>query len=180
MNTWTPENNLKIPYADRQRNKAIDVTRWIKKQQGLDYLPWAIAQDLLNEYNDDLDVGYETDENGCPYYIVDGRGVFLKPYLFNRSSGKRTPSFMYPVRDARRKSDPAVTLDTIGNQMQRAYVKCISRETGLGWSLFSRYDESIDDAEDNAAPITNTAKKAYTTAKPATKTASVDTREFVF
>ena len=180
MMTWTPENNLKITREEKARNKAVDVTKWIKKQQGLDYLPWAIVQDLLEVFNDDLDVGFEENESGEPFHVTDGRGVFLRPYLFSRSSGKRTPASIYPVRDTRRKSDPNVTVDTIGNQMQRAYVKCIAKETGLGWVLFSRYDESLDEAIDHT--YSEPAKKAYTT-KPLRQqpvTAAPSSNEWTF
>lgn len=162
LNTWQAEFNLHIPHADKKANRAIDVSAHIKKNQGLDYLAWSVSQDLLAEYNDALDVGFEEDDNGNPFFCCGERGVYLKPYLFDRTSGKRTPSTVFPVRDTRRKSSSDVSMDTIGNQMQRAYSKTIAKETGLGWSLYSKYDESIptDEPAGEIKTFTRTQPKA--------------------
>lgn len=156
---WSYENNLVIPNDDFNKNAAIDISKYVKKMQGLDYLPWAVSMSLLRNYKSALDVGFECNSEGHPYFETS-KGVYLMPYLFDRTTGKRTPARMFPVRDNRRKADADVMLDTIGNQTQRAYAKCIAQETGIGWSLYSRLpDESIEELETASEPVSFVAKR---------------------
>lgn len=153
MNEWTPANNLHIPQTDFERNDSMDLRPYLKQIKGLDYIPWGVSKHLLRKYNDKLEVGYET-QNGLPYTVTPF-GLYITAYVYDTASGKRTPGLIFPVRVDRQRGEDeasftnrhttAVNMSTIGNDLQRAYAKAVAFFTGIGWSLYSRVDESITD-----------------------------------
>lgn len=157
---WSVENNLVIPPADRRKNHEVDIHKWVKKKQNLDYVPWGISRSLMHSYNANLDVGFECDpDNGHPFFTTPS-GVYLMAFVFDKLSGKRTPGMMFPVRGFGNKSEPNPSIDLIGNAVQRAYSKVIAQEVGFAWSLYSRLDESIDLDDETLTPAAKPAAKA--------------------
>mgnify|MGYP000689862007 CR=1 FL=1 len=152
---------LVIPQDDFKKNMAIDLSEFVKKLQGNDYVPWGVAIHYLREYNPELAVGFEVEpRSGQPYFIDGGgRGAYLLAYVFNKRTGQRTPSIFFPVRNNKRQASADVMMDTIGNQQQRAIAKVIAQETGIGWSLYSRIDESMLELEDGEVPSPSAASK---------------------
>jgi hypothetical protein len=136
-------NYLIIPKEDFDRNAKVDVSQWVKTKQGLSYIPWNISVSLLRSYNNNLYYEFERDEDGRPYFRTE-QGVYLMAYLFDMGTSSRTPTLFYPVRGFGNKGEPNPGVDLVGNAMQRAVSKVIAQFTGLGWSLYSKFDESID------------------------------------
>jgi len=155
---WEPENNLVIPVEDRKKNAELDVRPYaMKTPKGLDYLPWSVSATLLYKYNSNLEVGYDEDEHGNPFFVTPF-GCYIRAYIFDKVAGKRTPSMVFPCRIDRLKGESSTdwanrhrtdtNMSLIGNDLQRAFAKVIAKEVGFGWSLYSKYDESIDDELD--------------------------------
>lgn len=152
---------LVISQEDFKKNAAIDLGEYSKKLQGNDYIPWGVSLHYLREYNAELAVGFETNTHyGQPYFIDnDGRGAYLLAYVFNKRTGQRTPSIFFPIRNNKRQAAADVMMDTIGNQQQRAIAKVVAQETGIGWSLYSRIDESMLELEESDKAVTSTVKR---------------------
>lgn len=170
---WSVEANLVVPAEDKRKNHEVDITRWVKKKQNLDYIPWGISKSLLHSYNPNLEVGFEVDANtGHPFFTTP-TGVYLMSFVYDKTTGKRTPAMMYPVRGFGNKSDSNPSIDIIGNATQRAYSKVIAQEVGFGWSLYSRLDESID-LDDTPAPQARPASKPSVVASNGVKPSNVN------
>jgi len=175
---WAFENNLVINAEDKRKNHDTDISRWVKKKQQLDYLPWGISKSLLHSYNPDLEVGFEQDTNGHPYFKTES-GVYLMAFVFDKTTGKRTPAMLYAVRGFGNKAEPNPGVDLISNATQRAYSKVIAQEVGFGWSLYSRLDESIDlDDETHTAPPRPTSKAPVATSNGIKPKAQKDEFDF--
>lgn len=139
---------LFISRDDFAQNVKVDVSKWVKSKQSLSYIPWNVSIGLLRSYNPSLYYEFERDPaTGHPYFRTEN-GVYLMAYIFDMESGKRTPPLFYPVRGFGNKGEPNPGTDLIGNAMQRAISKAIAQYTGLGWSLYSKLDESIDFDDD--------------------------------
>ncbi len=145
MKEFTPY--LVISNEDFKKNAAIDLSEYTKTLQNATYCPWGVALHYLREYNPNLAVAFEENEQGQPYFLTEN-GAYLKPYVFDKQTGKRTPAIFFPVRNNKRQAVADVMMDTLGNQMQRAIAKVIAQEVGLAWSLYSRIDESMLELEE--------------------------------
>lgn len=149
---------LLIPREDFATNVKVDVSKWVKSKQSLSYLPWNISIGLLRSYNPNLYYDFERGAEGYPYFKTE-TGVFLMAYLFDMETEKRTPPLFYPVRGFNNKGETNPDTALIGNAMQRAIAKAVAQYTGLGWSLYSKLDESIDfDDEQTFKPPAAAAK----------------------
>ncbi len=176
---------LVISQEDFKKNMAIDVSEFVKKLQGNDYIPWGVALHYLREYNPNLAVGFDTCAlTGHPYFVDSERGIYLKAYVYDKKTGQRTPSMFFPVRNNKRQASSEAMLDTIGNQIQRATAKVIAQEVGIGWSLYSRIDESMLELEETDKPYSVPEQRSYTEAKKRpmkpvpTATSAVDFDDF--
>lgn len=158
-----PEQMLIIPREDFAKNVQVDVSKWVKSKQNLSYIPWNVSVGLLRSYNPNLYYEFERDEKTNHPYVRTEQGVYLMAYLFDMGTGRRTPPLFYPVRGFGNKGEPNPGVDLIGNAMQRAVSKVIAQFTGLGWSLYSKLDESIDLDEVEEAPAPKA--KAVTNSK---------------
>lgn len=146
---------LVIPQEDFKKNMAIDLSPFVKKLQSADYVPWGVTLTFLREYNPNLAVGFEENAEGHPYFIDGERGAYLLAFVYDKISGQRTPSIFFPVRNNKRQASADVMMDTLGNQYQRAVAKVVANEVGIGWSLYSRIDESMLELEETETPKTN-------------------------
>lgn len=133
-----------------------DVKPYLKKRDGLDYLPWATCVQLLHELGAEK-VYFEpvTNENGSSLLmsdqvftdskgnsnrcyetririVVDDKEFFMQVPIMNGVS---------PVRDN------SMSQQRVWNTMTRAFVKGVALHLGLGFSLWAK-DENKEFEED--------------------------------
>lgn len=153
FNNIPKEQLLVFDLDTKVRMREIDVTPYIEKRVGLDFLPWARAQMILEEHFPDVRVGYETARMsgtvpGSPdYYLVPwfdygDSGIAIYAYLYN-SEGKRTPSTFFPVMDNRHKACSKPDVCVLNTNLKRAGVKAIAENTWIGFNLYLGLKEDI-------------------------------------
>lgn len=136
--------------------RKVDVTPYVKKRDGADYLPWATVVDLLHS-NGAERVYFEnlTNENGS--------SLFLSEQTFSDKSGNTNRcyevrikitvdddifTYSYPVLNGiNAVRDNLMNQNAVHKATQRAFVKAIALRYGLGFSLWSK-EELDDDSED--------------------------------
>lgn len=148
---------LVISQEDFKKNMAIDVSPYVKQLSGNDYLAWGVSLTLLREYNPELAVGFENNEEGHPIFHTSN-GSYLLAFVYNKLTGQRTPSIFFPVRNNKRQASVDPDAANVGNQQQRAIAKVIAQEVGIGWSLYSRIDESMLELEESDKAVTSISK----------------------
>lgn len=144
---WTPENNLEIPHEAWKSNYEFNIRPYVMVKsvrfksgaKNFDYVPWDAALRLMWEYDPKLDVGFDY-YDGKPYCKTE-TGVFLSCYIFDRTTGKRTPSLYYAVLNMAMESEANPPMHLIINNQKRAACKAIAVYTGIGFSIYS--DESL-------------------------------------
>lgn len=157
--------------------RKLDISKYVKKRDGADYLPWADCLKLLYE-------------NGAERVKVDtlatdsGSSLFMSEQVFtdkgggtNRCyevrimveiDGKQFP-FAYPVLNGINSvRDNLMNQNAVHKAHMRAFVKCVAINTGLGFDLW-RDDTDIEpDVEDltkhNLFAIKERMQQAYTRA----------------
>ena len=175
---WTPENNLVIPYEKWLQMTRLPVKtskKEIEFKSGrkmiFTYTSWTCARALLKEHFPDLEVGFEH-YDGVPFLIIPA-GVLIGAYLFNTKGQRTTPEY-YAVRDQRLDSPVEPDLGLITNNMQRAMVRVIAIQLGIGWSVYADDDHASPPApqEEDAPPRERkpapvpAGKKLYTPGEP--------------
>lgn len=143
---WVNED----PYKVLSR---INVNEHTEKKNGLTYLSWAWAWDvLMSHYPDsytsirrpvDTDMPYWTDGNTC-WVDVSVTVVW--------NGNERVRSEVFPIMDYKNKSIPAdkVTSFDVNTALQRAWTKCIARH-GLGFYIYAGQDLPNEEAEQQKA-----------------------------
>lgn len=137
--------------------RKVDVTPYVKKRDGADYLPWATVVDLLHEHGAER-VWYETLHN------ENGSSLFMSEQTFTDSKGNTnrcyevrvklmvdddTFTFTYPVLNGINPvKDNSMNQNVLDKAVKRALVKAVAIRYGLGFSLWSK-DESEDQEEDD-------------------------------
>lgn len=132
-----------IPVADYQRLSKLDLSAYQRSKQNLTYIPWGVSMQILKTYDPTLDVDFERNTDGDPCFGNEKRGWYVQAYL-TRNGVRISANLIHAVRDYRNKAvkDPDITVVT--NSIQRAIAKCVAIHTGIGMSLYSQIDESID------------------------------------
>lgn len=138
--------------------RKVDVTPYVKKRDGADYLPWATVVDLLHS-NGAERVYFEnlTNENGS--------SLFLSEQTFSDKSGNTNRcyevrikitvdddifTYSYPVLNGiNAVRDNLMNQNAVHKATQRAFVKAIALRYGLGFSLWARDEIEDDDAYDD-------------------------------
>ena len=154
----------------------VDISKYVKKRDGADYLPWADCLKLLYEngaekvhfdamVNDDGSSFFKssqtfTDKSGktnCCYEVrihcsIDGHGFYLSYPVMNG---------IHPVKDE------LMNQNAVHKAQMRAFVKAVAINTGLGFDLW-RDDSDIDEVDDlskhNLFSIKERMQQAYTRA----------------
>lgn len=137
--------------------RELDVTPYIKKRDGADYLPWATVIDLLHA-NGAEKVFFS------PVYNEDGSSLFMSSQSFTDRSGNTnrcyevrveitvdddTFIYSYPLLNGiNAVKDNTLNQNVVFKAMARAFVKAIALRYGLGFSLWSK-DEVDDPDEDD-------------------------------
>jgi hypothetical protein len=114
------------------RMAAINVNEHVEKKQGLSYLPWAWAVDLLLRADPTATWEYR-DFNGAPHLtLADGTAmVFCTVTAFGQSR-----TMQLPVMDHRNKAIANPDAFAVNTAMQRALVKAVACH-GLGLYLYA-------------------------------------------
>ena len=134
----------------------INVNDHIEKKNGLSYLSWAWAWDMLMSlYPDSYASVKRPMENDFPYW-TDGHTCWVDVSVTVVWNGQeRTRSEVFPIMDYKNKSIPAesVTSFDVNTALQRAWTKCIARH-GLGFYIYAGQDLPNEEAEATKKPIT--------------------------
>lgn len=137
--------------------RKLDVTPYIKKRDGADYLPWATVVDLLHE-------------NGAnrvfwtPIYNSNGSSLFMSEQIFADNKGNtnrcyevrieitvddETFEYSYPLLNGINPvKDNSLNQNVVYKAMTRAFVKAIAVRYGLGFSLWVTDELEKDTEED--------------------------------
>jgi Protein of unknown function (DUF1071) len=154
FNNIASDKLLVIPLDKKQELLEIVVDHLLEKRNGLDYLPWAEAQILLESNLPGIRVGYETCRRGgineqdpiytlVPWFDYGQLGCAVYAYLYEELTGKRTPPIYFPVMDYKHKAHPNPTVCDINNSLQRAAVKAIALNTWIGLNVFRKSKEDV-------------------------------------
>ena len=136
----------------------VDVTPYIKKRDGAEYLPWATVVDLLHHHGAER-VFF------TPVYNENGSSLFMSHETFTDSKGGINRCYevrinitvdddefiySYPLLNGINPvKDNSLNQNVVFKAMARAFVKAVAFRYGLGFSLWAREDiDDIDEAED--------------------------------
>ena len=142
--------------------RSLDISKYVKKRDGADYLPWAECLKLLYE-NGAEEVQFEalTNENGSSLFMSEQTFVD-KNKATNRcyevrvrvaidigKLGGKTFYMSYPVMNGISPvKDLAMNQNAVHKAQMRAFVKCVAINTGLGFDLWRDDSDIENDAED--------------------------------
>ncbi len=138
--------------------RKIDVTPYVKKRDGADYLPWATVVDLMHENG--AEVVFFT-----PVYNANGSSLFMSEQTFTDKPGNINRCYevrievtvdddvfiySYPLLNGiNAVKDNSLNQNVVFKAMARAFVKAIALRYGLGFSLWSKDEiEEGNESED--------------------------------
>lgn len=137
---------------------AIDVSPWVKKRDGADYLPWAACKLLLHK-NGAETVLFQ------PVPGADGSTLRKSDLAFTDKNGVQNRCYevlvhitvdnmewdtAYPVLNgANPVKDNSMSQQRVHNAVRRAFVKGVAERTGLGYKLWLDTDDMPE--EENLA-----------------------------
>ena len=138
--------------------RKVDVSTYIKKRDGADYLPWATVVDLLHEHGAEK-VWYQ------PLQNENGSSLFMSEQTFTDKSGNinrcyevrievtvddDTFTYSYPLLNGINPvKDNSLNQNVVHKAIQRAFVKAIAVRYGLGFTLWSKEEfEDTSESED--------------------------------
>ena len=137
--------------------RKLDISKYVKKRDGADYLPWAECLKLLYE-NGAENVVFETMHN------EDGSSLFMSEQTFTDKNGgtnrcyevrirvfidDKLYIFAYPVMNGiNAVRDNLMNQNAVHKAQMRAFVKCVAINTGLGFDLW-RDDSDIENDTDD-------------------------------
>ena len=153
----------------------LDISKYVKKRDKADYLPWSSCLKLLHENGAErVAIRTLTDENGSSLFMSDQ--VFKdKNDNTNRCYEVRVEvvidgnaySLSYPVMNGINPvKDHLMNQNAVHKAQMRAFVKCVAINTGLGFNLWlddSDIEDSGDDlSKHNLRAIQERMQQAYT------------------
>ena len=136
--------------------RKLDISRYVKKREGADYLPWASCLKLLYENGaEEVDFRAEANENGSSLFMsdqtfTDKSGNTNRCYEVRVTVGidKKYYSITYPVMNGiNAVRDNLMNQNAVHKAQMRAFVKCVAINTGLGFDLW--LDDSDIEQEDD-------------------------------
>lgn len=146
--------------------RELDLSQYIKKRDGADYLPWAVCVDLLHQNGAEY-VDFE------PLTNANGSSLFMSEKTFTDKNGNTNNCYEVAVKvtiddlqfvqreplmnGSNPVKDNSLTQQRLGNAQKRAFVKGVAIRTGLGFGLWS---EDIDDITDVADDLSKHSLKA--------------------
>ena len=84
--------------------------------------------------------------------IHKGAGFYVKPYLYDTTTGARTPAHSFPVMDSTNNYLPNPNARELSDANMRGAVKTIALYTGIGLRLWTRENMDIR-KNDNSHPV---------------------------
>ena len=157
--------------------RTLDISKYVKKRDGAEYLPWAECLKLLYENGaEKVSIRTLTDANGSSLFMSDQ--VFTdKNSNTNRCYEVRLEvvidgnvyTFNYPVMNGINPvRDNLMNQNAVHKAQMRAFVKCVAINTGLGFDLWRDDSDIENDVEDlskhNLWAIKERMQQAYTRA----------------
>ena len=137
--------------------RKIDVTPYIKKRDGADYLPWATVVDLLHE-NGAEKVFFSpiSGENGSSLFMsdqafTDSKGNVNRCYEVRILVSVDDDEFVYSyplLNGINPVKDNSLNQNVVFKAMARAFVKAVALRYGLGFSLWSKEEIDAPDEDD--------------------------------
>lgn len=137
--------------------RSLDISKYVKKRDGADYLPWASCLKLLYE-NGAERVEIIPEANG------NGSSLFMSEQTFTDKNGStnrcyevrvtvvidgNTYTISYPVMNGIAPvRDNLMNQNAVHKAQMRAFVKCVAINTGLGFDLWLD-DADIEDDKDD-------------------------------
>ena len=137
--------------------RKVDVTPYVKKRDGADYLPWATVVDLLHEHGAER-VFFS------PVYDQNGSSLFMSEQSFLDKSGNVNRCYevrievtvdddnfiySYPLLNGINPvKDNSLNQNVVFKAMARAFVKAVALRYGLGFSLWSKEELDAPEEED--------------------------------
>ena len=137
--------------------RKLDISKYVKKRDGAEYLPWAECLKLLYE-------------NGAekvqivPQHTANGSSLFMSEQTFTDKNGNTnrcyevrvlvgidsdTYQMSYPVMNGiNAVRDNLMNQNAVHKAQMRAFVKCVAINTGLGFDLW-RDDSDIENDTDD-------------------------------
>lgn len=146
--------------------RKLNVSKYIKKRDNADYLPWAVCIDLLHENGAEY-VDFE------PLTNANGSSLFMSDKTFTDKNGNTNNCYEVAVRvkiddlefiqreplmnGSNPVKDNSLSQQRVGNAQKRAFVKGVAIRTGLGFGLWSN---DIDDIQDTTDDLSKHSLKA--------------------
>ena len=137
--------------------RAVDVSPYVEKRDGADYLNWAICKQLLHD-NGAEKVYFE------PCVNQNGSSLFMSDVEFKDNKGNANRCYEVRVRitiddlefemqspvmnGCNPVKDNSMSQQRVWNAQTRAFVKGVAMRTGLGFDLWLKDMESISTEED--------------------------------
>lgn len=132
----------------------LDVKKYCKKRDGLDYLPWTACVKLLHENGAEV-VRWEPIPDP-----VTGSSLIMSSQTFTDSKGNTNRCYETRIRvtiddkvyemqtpvmnGANPVKDNSMSQQRVWNSMCRAFVKCVAINTGLGFDLWLKEENGND------------------------------------
>ena len=137
--------------------RKLDISKYVKKRDGADYLPWSECLKLLYENGaEKVEILPEKSENGSSLFMseqtfTDKNGYTNRCYevrVFVNIDGK-IYGISYPVMNGIAPvKDNLMNQNAVHKAQMRAFVKCVAINTGLGFDLWRDDSDIENDAED--------------------------------
>lgn len=157
--------------------RKLDISKYVKKRDSADYLPWADCLKLLYENGaEKVSIIPQTTENGSSLFMsdqvfTDKNGYTNRCYEVRLAVEiDRNPYFIsYPVLNGvNAVRDNLMNQNAVHKAQMRAFVKCVAINTGLGFDLWRDDSDIENDTEDlskhNLFAIKERLQQAYTRA----------------
>lgn len=135
----------------------LDISKYVKKRDGADYLPWASCLKLLHENGaESVQIVPEVNENGSSLFMSE-QAFTDKNGGTNRCYEVRltviidgTPyKISYPVLNGiAAVRDNLMNQNAVHKSQMRAFVKCVAINTGLGFDLWLDDSDIEQDGDD--------------------------------
>lgn len=137
--------------------RKVDVSPFVKKRDGADYLPWATVVDLLHEHGaEKVFFTPVYNENGSSLFMsdqefLDKNGVANRCYEVRIEVTVDDDTFIYSyplLNGINPVKDNSLNQNVVFKAMARAFVKAIALRYGLGFSLWSKEEIDAQDEDD--------------------------------
>ena len=157
--------------------RKLDISKYVKKRDGADYLPWSECLKLLYENGAErVTIRTMTDTNGSSLFMshetfTDKNGGINRCYevRLEVTIDENTYTFSYPVMNGiNAVRNNLMNQNAVHKAQMRAFVKCVAINTGLGFDLWRDDSDIENDTEDltkhNLWAIKERMQQAYTRA----------------